>query len=445
MSISGVQAAAETDSTIRGRLSQFIALPAFPKKLILAIFLLGLCARTVVFVGTHAEGDELIYMSLVSQLDQGRGYTLRGAPLLEQGFIDHTQYDRPLFFHPPGGIALQWLFFALFGRHGFPLVQVFSYALFFWSMMLLAHSLRRPAPNLMMILVAALSAFSPIMAHVTTKYWLDGPLLAFTTLSVALFAWAAAQHRAGWVLVSGLLMGYASLIKVTAFLIVPAALLMAWFLLAASPKPAGKWRRKQLPAPSMKLLRYALLYLAPAAIVQLPWELWQWIVYGSPFPGWAGRPSASLIATNSYVHYLTVVRPPWVYLTLSVRVLWTLIPAGLLYVALWRQRSTRRLGTALIAWILTVLLFHVVIGGAGYSKVLRYIILVTPASIILFSLLLHEAIQTIAHRIDRSYRVALISLVAVSLFGFFMEIAAGLRAAASYTDDLIVPIVGRPY
>jgi len=117
-------------------------------KLATILFLIGLCMRLPVFGGAHEEGDELIYMNLVLQLDAGHGYTLHGSPLLEQGKTDKDEYDRPLFFHPPGGTALNWVFFKMFGGWGFPIVQLFSYVLFFWSMMLLAYSLQLTASNL---------------------------------------------------------------------------------------------------------------------------------------------------------------------------------------------------------------------------------------------------------------------------------------------------------
>jgi len=413
-------------------------------KFVVTLFLVGLCMRTVVFRGDHREGDELIYMSLVAQLDAGRGYTLHGSPILERGIIDKDEYDHPLFFHPPGGIVLDWLFYEIFGRYGFPLVQMFSYALFFWSMMLLADSLKLLSTNTGMGLVAALSAFNPIMAHVTTKFWLDGPLLGFTTLAVTVFAWAVTHNKRGWGLVSGLLLGFASLIKVVAFLVIPGVVLMAWFLLKTHSKPTKKSRKQ--PSQLAKFVRFVILLLVPALLLQLPWEIWQWIACGSPFPGWAGKPSATLIATNRYVYYLTVARPPWVYLTLTVRVLWTLIPAALLYILLWKNKSVRWLGLSLIIWILTVILCHVALGYWGYSKLLRYIILATPASVILFALLLNEAVESIKNSgIASNINRVTLALVLVSVLALFMEMAAGTYATVLYQKALIIPILGEFY
>jgi hypothetical protein len=51
------------------------------------------------------------------------------------------------------------------------------------------------------------------------------------------------------------------------------------------------------------------------------------------------------------------------------------------------------MGFPFMVWILSVLLVHLALGYSGYSKVLRYIILVTPAYIILFSLVVNEALK----------------------------------------------------
>jgi len=81
------------------------------------------------------------------------------------------------------------------------------------------------------------------------------------------------------------------------------------------------------------------MFLVPALIVQFPWEVWQWMALASPFPGLAGKPSFNLIEHNSYVRYLTVGRPAWIYLTLTPRIVWTLIPSFLLFALLWKEGS----------------------------------------------------------------------------------------------------------
>ena len=263
---------------------------------------------------SRAEGDELIYSALVEQLEDGNGYTLQGTPLVAYGAVDREQYDRKLFFHPPGGIALFWLSNHFIGPKGIGVVQVFSYALFFWSMILLASLLGLTGSSI--AVVGALSAFNPIMAYVATNYWLDGPLLAFSTFSAALFIRSVVRKSLVSASVAGVVLGYASLIKITAVLVIPGILVMAWFLL--EPPRQGAF------------IRFAACLVVPAFIVQLPWEVWQWIEFGTPFPGWAGKPSKTLVESNRYVHFLTIVRSPLIYLTPAADI-WTIAPAIALF------------------------------------------------------------------------------------------------------------------
>jgi 4-amino-4-deoxy-L-arabinose transferase-like glycosyltransferase len=276
--------------------------------------------------------------------------------------------------------------------------------------------------------VASLSAFSPIMSHVTTKFWLDGPLLAFTTLAVAVYVWAVTHNKTRWLFIAGLLLGYASLIKITAFLVVPGLILVSWYFF----KP-----------PRLKtFVSVVLVFLATAVIVQIPWEIWQWFKVGSPFPSWAGKPSDSLVESNKYVYYLTVIRSPWIYLKLTSVILWTSIPTLFLFGLLWCNKSLRGLRLALMIWILTVLAFHIALGFMGYSKVLRYAILMTPALIILFSSLLYEAIYRLRNEGNSSITWVLTVIISISLLAFAMEILAGVQVSLFSHKDIIFPMIG---
>lgn len=400
------------------------------RNFLVILFLLGLCLRFVVFIGPHRERDELIYINLVEQLDSGNHYSLQGSHLIEQGIIDRNQYNKQIFFHPPGGIVLFWLFYRMLGHWGYPLVQVFSYVLFFWSMVLLASLLDLSSSDTMLFIVAGLSAFSPIMAHVSTHYWLDGPLLGFATLAAAVFIWAVVRESLLWACIAGVLLGYATLIKVTAFLVIPGVAVLAWSLL--KPPKRGSF------------FRLLACLLVPAIVVQLPWEIWQWIKLGTPFPGWAGKPSDSLVESNSYIHYVTVTRSPWIYLSLLPRILCTLVPSILLYVLILDTKTVRWFGLSFITWIFIVLSFHITLGFVGYSKLMRYVILITPASTLLFSSVMAEAIRTLRLCKTVSYRKMLTAvLITISVLSFFMEIAAGVKSSILYNSALMYPLFGR--
>ncbi|MCC6502453.1 MAG: glycosyltransferase family 39 protein [Deltaproteobacteria bacterium] len=362
---------------------------------------------------------------LVAQLGEGNGYTLKGTPLIDQGILDEQQYGRELFFHPPGGVGLFWLFYSVFGQPGFAMAQMFSYALFFWSMVAAAFFLRLPPLGVM--LAGLLSALNPIAVHVGTHYWLDGPLLALCVLSLAVFIKALQNRSVFGAVAAGFVLGLASLIKITAFLVMPGFALLALVL---------------LERPKLKLfIGLSACLFATALLVQLPWEIWQWMVFGTPFPGWAGKPSQALIESNQYVRYLTVVRQPWIYLTLLPKVMWAIVPALVFYVLTLKDPKARGVGAAFILWIATVLVFHVVLGARGYSKVLRYVILAAPPAILLFSMTVPLILTRFREGVGNARRLYG-ALLIVAALAVLLEAAAGVKSTALYAIDLIFPLFG---
>ncbi len=368
-------------------------------------------------------------MALVEQIEAGHGYTLQGHPVLKEQKLVEEQYGRELFFHPPGGVALFWLGHQVAGERGYPLVQVASYALFFWSVMWLGTLVLRPFSALAGVVLALLAAVTPIMAFVAGRFWLDGPLLAFSTLAAAVFVRAALAERLGLVALAGAILGYALLIKLTAALIVPGAVALVWAL-----RPRGAARRPLVTA--------VLVFVGVAFLVQLPWEIWQWHVVGSPFPVWAGRPAARLVQTNPFVYYLTVVRTPWTYLELLPQVTWTLVPALLLLVAARRIGNVGRAGIALLVWVAGVVVPHMILGAMGYSKFLRYVVLVTPGTVLLFASAFSGVVELARGR--RKLTMGIVLLLTLGLAGFGLEVVQGLRTSL-YDNarlDLIRPLFG---
>ena len=399
------------------------------------IFVAGLLCRLIVLTIPHREGDELIFGSLVQQLLAGRGYTLRGHPLLVSGWISAGNYDHALFFHPPGGIVLFLLLYSLFGKIGFALAQLLSYAVFFWSMMLLGWALLQPLTRLQLAVLATLAAFTPIMTHVVSRYWLDGPLLAFATAATAVFVLGLRRDRRGLVVGAGVLLGWASLIKATAFLIVPGVAFVAFAM-----APPGLRRRA---------MTYFLLFLALGAVIHVPWILWHWSAVGTPLPTWAGKPSAELLQSNPYLRYVTLGLTPWTYVRQLPQILWTLVPSVVVLCCCARAGSSNRLALALAGWIATVVSVHVVLGFLGYSKVLRYVILVTPAALLLFTL----AVRELGTRLSSepagprpaSRRWAFTGLLAVlAAAGLLLEVLQGIKTPLFDRADLIIPLLGSP-
>lgn len=415
----------------------------------MAVFLTGLFVRVAAFtvprelgpgrtvsvdrwrpseVTQYLENDERIYLALLEQLDGGHGYTLRGHPILNEPWLAADLYGPPLFFHPPGGIALFWILGHLAGDAGPALAQLFGFVLFFWSVMLLGKTLL-PADGPTRVLLAVSAAFTPILAHVAGRLWLDGPQLAFATAAWAAFALGWARRKTWIVCAAGLLLGYACLIKLNAALIIPSMVAAGWVV-------TGRQDRR-------RLVGLCLLWMGIAALTVLPWILWQWHVAGAP--GWAGKPTALLLKSNRYVYYTTVLRPPWIYLELLPQVIWTLVPSLLLLAVNWRNRSVRALGLALAAGIAAVVGVDMALGAIGYAKLLRYTILVTPAASLLFALVTAAALQ--AWREARPMpggKPVLATLLALGMAGLTAQVVQSLRT--TFVDnariDLIQPLTG---
>ncbi len=372
------------------------------------------------------ENDEKIFIALTEQLAAGKGYTLQGHPILQEPWISREQYDRPLFIHPPGGVALFWWSHEIAGDAGYALAQVSSFALFYWSSVLLGWLLLQPFDRIAVPTLALLAAVTPIMAHVAGRFWLDGPLLGFSSAAAALFLLGALRGKLLLVCLAGALLGVASLIKLTAFLVIPGVAALAWAIA----------KREQ----HRGLIRRGLLCVAIAGLIQLPWELWQWQAVGS---AWAGKPAGQLVRTNPYIHFVTVIRPPWVYLELLPQVLWTLVPSLVLWAMQWRSREIRRRGAALVCWIAVVCAAHVALGALGYGKLLRYVILVTPATIVLFALGVGGAVQAIREGKwlpgGKALTIAILLLAAI---GLGLEVTQGLRTSLLDNQrlDLIHPL-----
>ncbi|MBI2400776.1 MAG: hypothetical protein HYV23_06950, partial [Deltaproteobacteria bacterium] len=136
----------------------------------------------------------------------------------------------------------------------------------------------------------------------------------------------------------------------------------------------------------------------------------------------------------------TGVRSPWIYLTLLPKVMWSIVPALILYIVTLNDRKARGLGAAFILWIATVIAFHVVLGAEGYSKVLRYVILAAPPAILLFSMSVPLVLKRF--REGSNARGLYGALLVISAIAVALEAAAGIKSTALYAIDLIFPLFG---
>ena len=374
----------------------------------LVLLAAGLVLRAGIFDLPHREGDERIYAALIEQLYAGRGYTLAGHPILDQDWMIRDQYDTPVFYHPPAGIAWMALFQALFGTRGLDVAQLAAFVVFFAATWGLAREALPAFAATARWVVGALAAATPIVAHVSVHHWLDGPQVA----AVATGAWLTvrALKRGGrWrAALAGAVLGLAMLVKLNAAIAVPPILVLAWAV--SSDRPAGERAR---------LLGWIV---GVAALAVLPWVV---VAPG----GAAGKPSARLVAENPFVRHVTAERSPWVYLRLLPTTVWTLVPALAVAAVLGARGRSRPLVGALLLWIVTVTGLAIALGAMGYSKLLRYVVLTAPATVLLAGWAVLRIEESWSGRRVPSRLLA--ALVAASVL---LEIAHGVQTARVYPD-----------
>jgi 4-amino-4-deoxy-L-arabinose transferase-like glycosyltransferase len=222
------------------------------------------------------------------------------------------------------------------------------------------------------------------------------------------------------------------LVKMNAVIAVPGIATLAW--IAAPDRPA---REK---------LRTLAIASGVATVCVVPWLIAELRVFGTVFPVWAGKPSARLVAENPFIHQVTAVRTPWAYLRLLPQSVWTLAPSLLTLAVSRPAPRTRWLAAALTVWITVVASVNIALGAAGYSKLLRYLVLMAPATVVLFGLAATEAARLLATAAKGTPRRAGAFVLASVLFsGFVLEVAQGVTTIRVYPDRAwIRPLIGEP-
>lgn len=194
---------------------------------VLLLALAGLMVRVPILFHDHPEGDERLYTALVQQLDSGRGYTLVGHPILGTGHFNPAHYATPLFFHPPGGILVFLGAYRLGGPTGLGSAQLAAFLVFFAGILVLARGMLGRLSNLQLVVLAALGAATPVVAHVNTKIWIDNPKIALATLGGGLLLLGLREERRLLSTAGGLLLGGGCFTKIDTALVLPPLLLVA--------------------------------------------------------------------------------------------------------------------------------------------------------------------------------------------------------------------------
>ena len=283
------------------------------RRAVFGVFVVALVVRAGIFTLPHREGDERLYVALLEQVRGGKGYTLAGHPILSQDWMIAEQYDSPLFYHPPGGLAWFALFTTLFGERGLDLSELAAFAMFYAGTLALARDTLPSSQSITGVAVATLAAFTPIVAHVSMHRWLDGPQVAAVALCAWLTVRAARSGSVGLGVAAGAALGAAMLVKLNAVIAVPGMAMLAW---TAAPDRTAREKLRTLAIAGG---------VATACVV--PWLIAELRVFGTVFPVWAGKPSARLVAQNPFIHQVTAVRTPWAYLRLLPQSVWTLVPS----------------------------------------------------------------------------------------------------------------------
>lgn len=347
---------------------------------VIIFLVLGICVRLGIFAHSHNDGDERIYQALIEQIDSGAGYTLQGHHILKSGAIEAYHYDTPLFFHPPGGIMFFYLFHKLFGLYGLGIAQIFCFLIFYAGMILLVNEAFKSCDNICLFLVSLLSSFTPIVAHINTKFYIDNPKIAFITLGCALLVRGFSKNKYWIKIIASILLGYSCFIKIDACLIYPVIFILIWLLFSKKSK-----RNEFLKSITMVSF-FGVLFITL-------WLFWNYYEAGSFFPiGAPGKPGLELLRNDAFIFYVTRVRPPFFYFGSLITVMPTTLVTFVLLIIIIRYSGINAAKLEITGGlcVLLIILFYVCLGFLGYSKLLRYIVIVTPISILLFVDVVHK-------------------------------------------------------
>ena len=333
---------------------------------VFAIFLIGLFVR-LAHTQFFLDYDEMIYRALVEQLRAGHGYTLKGHVLLSNVYTDQSMYNAPYFYHPPFAIYF-FSFVSLFFHElnfGLSVAQFLCFAIFYFFTLASLHRLQLLTSPLKTALISMVIAFSPVFAQTNTKVWIDNPRLAFLAVHFFLTI-LAAQKKSGKLYALSIFSALAVILcKVDALL---ALLFVQWIGYALS---TDLRRTKMI---------WSSLVLGVSALAATAWMIGTGALeYGS------GKPSAQLLQSSNFVAFVTLDLSPNILFLHYVQVFATLLPSiAILWMQGWKPKL-KNIETICMLWILAFWIFYTLLAMSGFSKLLRYEILSTPAAILLFS------------------------------------------------------------
>lgn len=397
---------------------------------VLVPFLVGLIPRIGLLSHPHNEGDEVIYMALIEQLESGAGYTLKGHPILTKLRRSKKTYDTQLFFHPPVGPYSFWLAYKILGERGPLLAQLFYYALYFISMMLLFRYVVQITDPRVLALGGFLVALTPIPAHVNMKLWIDNPKLAFSAIGTFLYL-RSLQVRSVWLAgFSGALVGAAILTKLDTLIFVPGLLVFA--LIASSGDTLRK--RWQAYRPMLQAFLAASIFMVGSWLCFSRVVSGHWITFGA---GTLADPENRFLS-------LVFSFPSDFYLTRLLEISTSLAPAVVICLVgvfgVDRPALSREVVLALLGWLLFIVLSYIVLAHLDIAQLLRYEILVIIPGLMIVMLAIQTALDSqmrasIEQNIDKRLWRALLGLLVI---GYLTESFVGLLQMAVWHQNAVI-------
>jgi hypothetical protein len=264
----------------------------------------SICLKIPSLKFPHSEPDEIVYLSLAEKLIKKGEYNLKGTEILK--ILSPTMYDRELFNHPPlfpvllipflicgwnkGTILLSW------SGH---LLCILGVGLFLNYIKLTQKERLNPLSNEIWIPIMGI-AIDPMMNFVSRKIWMDGLLAGFITLSTAFFYGACRLRYSGFrFFLSGIFLGLASLMKISALVITP-----VFFYMLMALSNSLNYRIK------------AILWSAlPFLILFTPWLVVFYRKYSVFFPYWA---KPDVWTMEHYPFVLSAVERPFYYYAMKL-------------------------------------------------------------------------------------------------------------------------------
>ncbi|MBN2563057.1 MAG: hypothetical protein JXQ75_19200 [Phycisphaerae bacterium] len=309
----------------------------------------------------HLEYDEQIYWALTTNWLETGSYCLRGTSILAE--LPQSVYDRPLFHHPPLFSILLAPFVAADSPRAAILISWLGHVLAIVGVAMICWTGRRRSwggAHFLLWLPVLAVALDPILTFCSRKLWLDDLVGGLAALSMGLLSLAAARKHAAWAAAGGAALGLASLTKLPALILVPAAGLLLW--LATQDNARARWR-------------LLLACAVPVVLLLVPWFAVFYAHYGTLLPNWI-RPDPVMIETSGLVR--RAVSQPWhYYLTESVMVAPVVFVVLVGYIARRGRVWSAAWGVPLV-WVTFAVVGLAVLGLRGQGMQLRFLTIAAP-------------------------------------------------------------------